>query len=260
MRALRAPRSRNPGFPGNRVNAAGGLYAAGLTHKINKAIDAKNRTTGAGSTAGGGATSAGGKYDSSALAKLWTSAGGNPGSAHLAAAVALAESGGNPNALNHNTNGTVDRGLWQINSIHGNKSVFDPMGNARAAVSISSNGGSWVPWVTYHTGAYLKFMERGGRVGGRPGMPEWGGWHGRGGEFTAHGPTMIGVGEAGAERVKVTPLSHSGGSGGGHVFKVHIERIENHREGDVGEMIEKELRKVAHALKHGPLDSEDEMG
>lgn len=38
----------------------------------------------------------------------------------LFAAIALEESGGNPLAHNHNSNGTVDRGLWQINSIHQN--------------------------------------------------------------------------------------------------------------------------------------------
>src|ERR1044072_4069643 len=40
------------------------------------------------------------------------------GNLTLAVAIALAESGCNPAALGHNTNGTTDRGLWQINSIH----------------------------------------------------------------------------------------------------------------------------------------------
>lgn len=82
------------------------------------------------------------------LADLWVKAGGNPKSKYLAAAVAMAESGGYPNATNTNTNGTIDRGLWQINSIHGAQSSLDPMTNARAAVAISGDGANWRPWCT----------------------------------------------------------------------------------------------------------------
>ena len=51
-------------------------------------------------------------------------------------------------------NGTVDRGYWQVNSIHGALSTYDPAGNARAAVQLSGDGTNWSPWVTYQTGAY----------------------------------------------------------------------------------------------------------
>ena len=57
-------------------------------------------------------------------------------------------------ATNWNTNGTVDRGLWQINSIWGGLSTYDAAGNARAAVQISHDGADWRPWTTYQTGAY----------------------------------------------------------------------------------------------------------
>lgn len=112
-------------------------------------------------------------YSFSQLQDLWKQAGGNPASATMAAAVAMAESGGNPNSTNHNTNGTTDRGLWQINSIHGSLSVFDPMANARAAVQISNNGTTWRPWCTaWSNGAcggtylgqgspFLRFMPNG---------------------------------------------------------------------------------------------------
>jgi hypothetical protein len=36
----------------------------------------------------------------------------------LLASIALAESAGNPLAFRHNINGTIDRGLFQINSAH----------------------------------------------------------------------------------------------------------------------------------------------
>lgn len=88
------------------------------------------------------------------LEHLWVAEGGNPSQAQTAASIAMAESGGDRNAVNHNTNGTVDRGYWQINSIHGAQSTFSPRANARAAIAISGDGSNWSPWVTYQTGAY----------------------------------------------------------------------------------------------------------
>ena len=32
--------------------------------------------------------------------------------------------------------------------------TYNPMGNAKAALAISSNGTNWRPWTTYVTGAY----------------------------------------------------------------------------------------------------------
>lgn len=85
------------------------------------------------------------------LKQLWIRAGGNPQNAAVAAAVALAESAGNPGATHTNSSGSIDRGLWQINSIHGAQSSLDPMANARAAIAISKNGATWEPWCTAYT-------------------------------------------------------------------------------------------------------------
>ena len=96
----------------------------------------------------------GGAKDCSQLEALWEAAGGSPGAAFMAAEIAQAESSGQQYATNYNSNGTVDRGYWQINSSHGSLSTFDAYGNARSAVLISSNGTDWTPWTTYNTGAY----------------------------------------------------------------------------------------------------------
>lgn len=85
------------------------------------------------------------------LQQLWIQAGGDPTQAAQAAAVAMAESGGNANASLTNANGSIDRGYWQINSSHGSQSTFDPLGNARAAVAISANGTNWRPWCVAYT-------------------------------------------------------------------------------------------------------------
>lgn len=96
-------------------------------------------------------------YTFAQLEALWIQAGGDRASAPIMAAIALAESSGNPAAVNHNNDGSTDRGLWQINSVHGSLSTFDPMANAKAAVKIKSTQGLSA-WVTYTSGAYRKFL------------------------------------------------------------------------------------------------------
>ena len=98
------------------------------------------------------------QYSFKQLEQLWVQAGGNAAYSVIAAAIAMAESSGKSDASNFNTNGTEDRGLWQINSIWGSLSTFDPMANAKAAVEISHNGTNWHPWTTYNTGAYKQYM------------------------------------------------------------------------------------------------------
>ena len=99
------------------------------------------------------------QFNYAQLEGIWNQAGGSPGAAPIAAAIAMAESGGNSTATNQDSNGTVDRGLWQINSVHGAQSTYDVMGNARAAVAISNNGQNWSPWTTFNTGAYQRFLQ-----------------------------------------------------------------------------------------------------
>lgn len=96
------------------------------------------------------------------IRSLWTSEGGDPSKQNLAAAVAMAESSGNANASNRNSDGSIDRGLWQINSIHGSLSTFNRGGNARAAIKISGNGRNWNPWVAFKKGMHTKFLSSGG--------------------------------------------------------------------------------------------------
>jgi hypothetical protein len=96
---------------------------------------------------------------------LWTQAGGSSSAQNMAAAIAMAESSGSPSAKHVNSNGTIDRGLWQINSIWGGLSTFDRLGNARAAVKISGNGRNWNPWSVYKSGAYKRFLGAAGSTG-----------------------------------------------------------------------------------------------
>jgi Lysozyme like domain len=70
-------------------------------------------------------------------------------------AVALAESSGDASATHHNTNGSTDYGLWQVNSINFGGPVpdgwADPTTNARMAHAVWSKQG-WNAWTTYKLG------------------------------------------------------------------------------------------------------------
>jgi hypothetical protein len=48
----------------------------------------------------------------------------------------------------------IDSGYWQIHPDHGSLSTYNPLGNAKAAVIISDDGGNWTPWTTFTSGAY----------------------------------------------------------------------------------------------------------
>jgi LysM repeat protein len=92
-----------------------------------------------------------GNLGCSGLEALWVAAGGARSHAFMAAEIAMAESGGRQYA--HSP--TNDFGYWQINGGHGPRmATYDPIGNAKAAIAISSNGSNWRPWTTYVTGAY----------------------------------------------------------------------------------------------------------
>lgn len=77
----------------------------------------------------------------------------------LAAAVAAAESRGNPNIVGDQ--GT-SFGLWQIHTpAHPEfdaASLLDPTYNAQAALMISKGGTNWTPWSTFNDGTYRRYL------------------------------------------------------------------------------------------------------
>jgi TP901 family phage tail tape measure protein len=139
-----------------------GVFQSIAQAALDQVTKAANERLGsaAGGSSGGGLPSAGGTYNRSMLERLWDSAGGTPSEAHLMAAIALAESAGNPNA--HNPSGAT--GLWQIlgSIIPGN--LDNPMVNARNAVAKFRSQGLGA-WETYTNGAYRRYMAEGGIVG-----------------------------------------------------------------------------------------------
>lgn len=96
------------------------------------------------------------------LRTLATSVGFTGEAVDVAAAVAMAESGGDPAAIGDS--GT-SFGLWQVNlpshPQYKGAELLDATTNARAAFAISSGGANWQPWTTYRNGAYKRFMPVG---------------------------------------------------------------------------------------------------
>lgn len=87
-----------------------------------------------------------------------------------AVAIAMAESGGKVKATNKNSNGSIDRGLFQINSIHGKGSTTNIGRNVKTAFDLFKKAGnSFKDWVTFNTGAFRQHL---GNVGtGKGSMP-----------------------------------------------------------------------------------------
>jgi Lysozyme like domain len=79
----------------------------------------------------------------------------------LAVAIALAESGGVPNAILRSSR-EYSVGLWQINTRawpqFSTAAMADPGQNALAAMHISKGGTDWRPWSTYNSGAYKRYL------------------------------------------------------------------------------------------------------
>lgn len=99
-----------------------------------------------------------------ALAEILNDAG-FPGGTSQADGLAIitAESGRDPNAKHVNTDGSIDRGIWQINDkAHPDVSdatAYDPILSTKAALSISKGGTDYGPWSTFTNGAYEKHLE-----------------------------------------------------------------------------------------------------
>lgn len=107
-------------------------------------------------------------YTFSQLVQYAQNAGFTGNNSIIAAAIAMAESGGNPNAYNAELSsntplGNGSRGLWQIygnaHPEYNNNSMYNPIDNAKAAFAIyQAAGNSFTPWSTYKSGAYMQYL------------------------------------------------------------------------------------------------------
>jgi hypothetical protein len=105
-------------------------------------------------------------YTYAQLEGLWINAGGSAATAPIAAAIAMAESGGNPTVTSANPDGGTNVGPWQLDTLgvgsgYSVAQLQDPAVNAAVAVNGSANGTNWSDWETYANGAYKAFLSNG---------------------------------------------------------------------------------------------------
>ena len=117
-----------------------------------------------------GGTLGKGKLSYQQILALAKNAGFSDSDASIAAAIALAESGGNPTAYNPETEasggtpeGLGSFGLWQIylkaHPEFSGTNLYDPQVNARAAFDIySKSRNTFVAWSTFNSGDFQTFL------------------------------------------------------------------------------------------------------
>lgn len=101
------------------------------------------------------------------LEGYWIAAGGDPSKAPEAAAIALAESSGEPGIIQQGEPyATTGWGLWQITpgnsvpEVGTDQALLDPSVNAKAAVAkYQASGNSFRPWTTFTSGKYMEFLQ-----------------------------------------------------------------------------------------------------
>ena len=102
------------------------------------------------------------QYSYAQLEGLWIQAGGSKVLAPLMAAIALAESSGNSDAINPVDNGGTQTsvGLWQVSTgTHDYPAAWlTPLGNAQEAVAKLQSQGI-TAWGTYTSGAYKQYLQ-----------------------------------------------------------------------------------------------------
>lgn len=153
----------------------------------------------------------------SQLETLWQQAGGSPKLAPTMAAVALAESGGDPNSVNNDpSTGDYSVGLWQVNyfgDLYAERSqlfgppaeLTDPAKNAAAAVEIAGpNGQGLDNWTTYSSGAYQQYLN--GKAPASPG--------------TAPGQATLTSAQTGSPSIPANPLVRIGLIVGGGILGI----------------------------------------
>ena len=144
---------------------------AGDTGRVGVPGSAKLPNQPAGSSAVYVPGSVKGDFNLLQLSALALYVGCSPAEAPIAAAIAAAESGGNPGAQGDISlmDGTWDwsQGLWQIRGLRSERGTgglrdslanANPEKNARAMYTISSGCHDWSPWSTYTSGAYLNYL------------------------------------------------------------------------------------------------------
>lgn len=219
IKALRVPNTNLAGVPGAMVTRAGSIYASGLTQRINQAL---------GLGAGGGASFSGSLSGSTPnqVRQFFGSEGFNRtaiagmlGNAMQESSMKWNEPGGGLFQQISNFGAGAPPLRVQLETmlpqVMGLRAAMNAAGSPGAAAQIFEQGFEKAALpamsnrIRYANAAYSSGYSLGGR------KPEWGGWNAAGADVTVNRPTVFGAGEAGPERVRITPAG-----GGGHQITI----------------------------------------
>lgn len=141
------------------ANGSGGVVRR--THKVGEGDYA--RPTFGNATGGGANVKTKSKLSVQQVRALAYQAGFRGVALDTMVAIVSAESGRKVRATNKNSDGSTDRGLAQINSVHGKLSTLNPVKNLKSAFKIFQGAGkSFKDWATFTSGKFKDFM---GNVG-----------------------------------------------------------------------------------------------
>lgn len=151
--------------PAGQLLSMSRAAAGRMAKDANSWLDRQSASMGA-EPVGGGLTSAGGKWSKARLMALWKRHNSN-GDPNLMAAIALAESSGDPNSIGIPTSGGRAQGLWQIMwpahaSTFPGRNPLNVDDNAIMAGSILKSQGLGA-WEAYTRGMHVKFLAKGGQ-------------------------------------------------------------------------------------------------
>jgi hypothetical protein len=147
------------GFTGKGVLASVQSLIQGKSPQSNPTVNSPQdpaqgttgSTTGAGYSIATNIPAGKGSYSQSGLQQLWINNGGPSNTAAFAAAVAMAESGGNANITSTNPDGGINVGLWQLDtkgvgSPYSVQELSDANLNCQKTIMATSGGTNWSEW------------------------------------------------------------------------------------------------------------------
>lgn len=244
---LRKRTSGLAGVPGMLANAGITTYTRALQGRVNAHL--RSTGTGVGGSFAGVRGSGGAPGANERLGReMMLAAGWGANEWPSLKALWTQESGWDANSVNSSS------GAYGIPQALGHGHPF-ALGDARAQIAWGLNyirGRYGSPSAAEAHERSFNWYARGGRT------PGWAGWHASGGDFTTNGPTLIGAGERGRERVSITPLGRGSGPRG-HNITVEIGHVTMAKDADIEQVARKVAAKILDALDEagdGPTDRE----
>lgn len=245
--ALRG-RTSQRGLPGMLAQRAMDGIAAGAERQINRQLRRQGAALGTTGPTGGSVRQW--------LAQALRITGHfSPQNLQLLLGRTMQESGGDPRAINlwdsNAAAGIPSKGLLQTieptfdaYALRGMRDIWNPVHNAVAAIR----------YMMARYGHIVGPGPGGYAYGGR--LPEFAGWFGSEGTVTAHGPTLLGIGDGGGTE---TATITRGRPAAGFVIEggLHIHNEKGETKDQIKEAVRRAFEELEHEMEFGGEDEDD---